>query len=203
VRFLASVRSLFASRKRGATLASVALIIVLVVGTYAYLKSLPPTAGPRVYIRSSVAEFYLELDKSDYEFGENMTITFYVENTSNKTIEIFKPSISGVAPPHDKYFFTETFGVSGSGLNPYYFHFGYLLEYINGTELVRKWNGELQTPYDLYVMPGGYIKQTIIHGPLMATLYPGTYRIRAHFGYIKQESVSIDLETPEIIFAVR
>jgi hypothetical protein len=199
-----SFRSLFTSRKRRAALTSAALVIVLVVGTYAYLKFLPPAAGPRVYVRTSVAEFYLELDKSDYQLGENITITFYVENTSNKTIEIFKPTLGGFEPPFDKYFSTETYGVSGSGLNPYYFHFGYLIEHINGTEFARWWRGEFQMSYSLYIEPGGYIKQTIIYGPIMGpTLYPSTYRIRAHFGNIAQESVSIDLETPEIIFTVK
>lgn len=202
---MVSLRSLFASRKHTAALISAALIIVLVVGTYAYLKSLPPTGGPRVYVKTSVAEFYLELDKSDYQFGENMTITFYVENTSNKTVEIYKPTLGGFEPSFDKYFSTETYGVSSySGLNPYYFHFGYLIEYINGTEFARWWRGEFQMSYSLYIESGGYIKQIIIYGPLMGpTLFPGTYRIRAHFEYIKQESVSIDLETPEIIFTVR
>jgi hypothetical protein len=191
---------------RRAALVSAALILVLAVGTYAYLKSLPPAAGPRVYVRSSVAEFYLELDKSDYQFRENITITFYVNNTSNKTIEIFKPSIDGgFQPPDDKYLSTDIYGVSGSrGLAPpYYFHFGFIIEYANGTNFDRHWWGELQMSYNLYIEPGGYIKQAVTAYGSLVPLYPATYRIRAHFGNIAQESVSIDLETPEIIFTVR
>jgi len=198
-----SLRSLFASRKHTAALISAALIIVLVVGTYAYLKSLPPAAGPRVYVRSSVAEFYLELDKSDYQFGENITITFYVENTSNETIEIYKGYIDGFAPPFDKYFSTDIYGVSGSGLNPYYFHFGYVIEYINGTEFENHLHGCIPATYRLFIEPEGYIKQRMTAFGSLIPLYPGTYRIRAYFGGVKQESVGIDLGTPEIIFTVR
>jgi hypothetical protein len=189
---------------RRAALVSTALIIVLVVGTYAYLKSLPPTSGPRVYVKTSVAEFYLELDKSEYQFGENITITFYVENTGNKTIEMYKGSIEGFAPPFDKYLSTETHGVSGGvGLNPYYFHFGYVIEYINGTEFDDHWDGWIQTAYRLYIEPGGYIKQTITMYGNVSRLYPSTYEIKAKFGNVEHESVWYVLETPTMIFTVR
>jgi hypothetical protein len=198
-----SLKSLFTSHKRRVALISAALILVLAVSTYGYLRSLPPTAGPRVYVRSSVAEFYLELDKSDYQFGENITITFYVENTSNKTLEVYKSSIEGFDPPFDKYLSTETYGVSGGvGLNPYYFHFGFIIEYINGTEFSDHRHGWIQSAYMLFIEPEGYIKQVVTAYGSLVPIYPDTYRIRAYFGGVMQESVGIDLGTPEIIFTI-
>jgi len=178
--------------------------MVLVVGTYAYLKSLPPASGPRVYVKTPFAEFYLELDKSEYQFGENITITFCVENTSNKTIEIYKGYIDGIDPSvFDEYFSTETYGVSGSGLNPYYFHFGYVIEYINGTEFENHLHGMIPATYRLFIEPEGYIKQTMAVFGSLIPLSPSTYRIVAFFSGVMQESVGIDLGTPEIIFTIR
>jgi hypothetical protein len=158
-----------------------------------------------VYVKSSVAEFYLELDKSEYLFGENITITFYVNNTSNKTIEIYKGYIDGIDPSvFDEYFSTETHGVSdGIGLNPYYFHFGYIIEYINGTEFENHLHGMITATYRLFIEPEGYIKQTMAIFGRLIPLSPSTYRIVAFFSGVMQESVGIDLGTPEIIFTIR
>lgn len=88
VSLVVSFRSLFASRMRRAALVSAALIIVLVVGTYAYLQSLPPAAGPRVSLVSPPLEFSMELDKAEFQQGENVTVRLYLKNVSNETIEV-------------------------------------------------------------------------------------------------------------------
>jgi len=83
-----SFRSLFASRKHRAALISAALILVLAVSTYAYLRSLPPAAGPRVSLVSPPLEFSMELDKAEFQQGENVTVRLYLKNVSNETIEV-------------------------------------------------------------------------------------------------------------------
>lgn len=201
VSLVVSFRSLFASRMRRAALVSTALIIVLVVGTYAYLKSLPPTSGPRAYVKTSFAEFYLELDKSEYQFGENMTITFYVNNTSNKTIEILKGSMDDIPHELEEYFSTEAYGVSSPTVDLNLFlHFGFVIEYINGTVFENHLQGWIQTAYRLSIESGGYLKQTT---SAFGRLPSSTYRIKAEFANVEHESVWYGLETPTLVFTVR
>jgi hypothetical protein len=69
-------------------LISVALIVVLVVGTYAYLQSLPPAAGPRVSLLSPPLEFSMELDKAEFQQGENVTVKLAMKNTGSEEITL-------------------------------------------------------------------------------------------------------------------
>lgn len=85
---MVSVRSLFASSKRRAALVSAALILVLAVGTYAYLQSLPPAAGPKVSLVSQPLEFSMELDKAEFQQGENVTVKLAMENTGSEEITL-------------------------------------------------------------------------------------------------------------------
>jgi hypothetical protein len=54
----------------------------------------------------------------------------------------------------------------------------------------------------LFIEPEGYIKQVVTAYGSLVPIYPDTYRIRAYFGGVMQESVGIDLGTPEIIFTI-
>jgi hypothetical protein len=69
-------------------LVSAALIIVLVVGTYAYLQSLPPAVGPRVSLLSPPLEFSMELDKAEFQQGENVTVKLAMKNTGSEEITL-------------------------------------------------------------------------------------------------------------------
>jgi len=84
----ASFKSLFTSRKHKAALVSTALILVLAVGTHAYLQSLPPAAGPRVSLLSPPLEFSMELDKAEFQQGENVTVTLSMKNTGSEEITL-------------------------------------------------------------------------------------------------------------------
>lgn len=159
VGLVVSFSSLFASRKRRAALVSAALITVLVVGTYAYLQSLPRAAGPKVTLTSPPIEFSTEVDKAGYQYGENITITFLLRNTSNDTITITKPTMWVIVPglfpiPTESYLASPEKGVRG------YFHFGFSITHQNGTEIWKQYSGLYQTIYTIYIEPAGYVKQT-------------------------------------------
>lgn len=82
-----SKRSFFPHFRRTLLLVSV-LIVALVVATFAYLTSLPPRIGPRASIVSGAIEFSIEMDKTDFQQDENITVTLSLTNTSNKTITL-------------------------------------------------------------------------------------------------------------------
>lgn len=84
----ASFRSLFASRRHRAVLVSVALILVLAVSTYAYVRSLLPAVGPRVSLVSPPLEFSMELDKAEFQQGENVTVTLSMKNMGSEEIRL-------------------------------------------------------------------------------------------------------------------
>ena len=88
VSLVVSFRSLFASRRHRAVLVSVALILVLAVSTYAYLRSLPPAVGPRVSLVTPPLEFSMEFDKAEFQQGENVTVTLAMKNTDSKEITL-------------------------------------------------------------------------------------------------------------------
>ena len=87
-------------------------LLVVVVGSpimaYAYSKLSQPTAGPKVFITSSPLIFSMELQKANFQYGENITIKFRLENIGNKTITIRR-----VDPPcwHFGYMETSYYGV--------------------------------------------------------------------------------------------
>jgi len=82
-----SRRLIFPHPKRVLLLGSI-LIVALVVATFAYLTSLPPRIGPQASIVSSPIEFSIEMEKTDFQQGENINVTLSLTNTSNKTITL-------------------------------------------------------------------------------------------------------------------
>ena len=67
---------------------SVVLILAVVSGVaaYAYLQLLKPQAGPRATITSPPIEFSMEMDKTEFTQGENVTIRLSLKNIGNETI---------------------------------------------------------------------------------------------------------------------
>jgi hypothetical protein len=139
-------------------LISAALILVLAVSTYAYLRSLP-LAGPKVTLTSPPIEFSTELDKTGYQYGENITISFLLRNISNNTITITKPTMWNIVPslfpiPTESYLASPETRVRG------YFHFGFSITHQNGTEIWNQYSGLYQATYAIHIDPTGYVKQT-------------------------------------------
>jgi len=82
-----SKRSIFPHFRRTLLLVSV-LIVALVAATFAYLTSLPPSIGPRASIISDPVEFSIEMDKTDFEKDENVSVRVSLKNISNRTVTL-------------------------------------------------------------------------------------------------------------------
>jgi len=189
----------------------VVIAVGLVVGgTYAYYWFSQPPAGPKVSIMSDPLEFSMELDKSDYQYGGNITIKFRLENIGNESITIMRS-----APPGwpTQYMRTSYFGVE---TDPYYlnkeFFFGFRITHLNGTEIYEQVQGVLQYSFDFRMSPGGWIEQTITYdyystewaGMGNSYLLPrDTYRVRGVFRHSVNNSPLYTLETPAIAFVIR
>ena len=154
------VKWLASNRARTVFLVSV-LIAASVLSVYAYLSSLTPQGGPRATVVSPPVEFWMELDKTEYAYGENMTITFCLENISNETITVFKGSIWPFDPMWTDMLYTEAEGVGGY-VNDV-FHFRFSVAFANGTEIFKWSTGPLPEAYSLVFEPGGYVKQRFIY----------------------------------------
>jgi hypothetical protein len=83
-----SKRSILLHPKRVLLLASVLVSILIVVGAYAYYAGLETKAGPRVSVLSPPLEFWIQLDKTTFLQGENVSMLVGLKNTGNETIDI-------------------------------------------------------------------------------------------------------------------
>lgn len=163
----------------------------------------------------------MSLDKTTYELDDNMTMTFYLRNTSNETITVGEPSIKVVSPTDAAIILaTKSEGVNTSynivGDNPLggEFPFSFTLVASNGT-VVDKYPGGLSTAttIDIFFEPGASLNQTLyvnlteysaIHtSPIGYPLQKGAYQISAAFYGWFNDDGPYTLETPSITFTVR
>jgi hypothetical protein len=200
--------SLLGSRPRKVGLLAAVLVIVLVVSSYAYMASLQTQEGPRVTITSPPVEFSIELDKTEYQFGENVTIIFCLKNISNQTIIVGKPYWWPIDPSYN-ILATDSCGANISGGAPVshllnnLFHFGLSIISQNGTEVFNESTGIFPTTYDIIIEPNGYVKQTLIWNNNWKLLPKDTYQIRGIQDCGILGLGSIILETPTITFTIR
>jgi hypothetical protein len=184
----------------------------LAVGVYAYFKSLSPLEGPRASITSPPVELSIELDKTEYSVGENLTLTFCLTNIGNETIRLkwgYQSPISSSDPyvPTS----TEDYGVITSDERARFivsntFHFAFTFAYDNGTVLLQHLKGVLPAIYYFDLEPNGYVKQTLvfIHDYGDQPFFPeGTFTIRGMLYHVGVADQSVTLETPSISFTVR
>ena len=205
-------KGLFASRLKKVFFLVAVFVVALAAGVYAYWMSLPPAEGPRVTITSPPLEFSLELDKTEYQYGENITIRLCLKNVSNETIKVTKRNLWPIYP--DLFDIpTEAEGATPEPVVSGNCHFGFSITNQNGTEIFKEYEGHIPATYDFYIEPNGYIKQTWIWynlwegSPVIQTLPKGTYQIRGIFGGAMVESSTLDrsimLETPTITFTIK
>jgi len=189
-----------ANRRKAVTLVSV-LIAASALSVYAWLSSLTPQGGPRVAIVSPPLEFWMELDKTEYAYGENVTIAFRLKNISNETITVSKSSMDLLPPA---FISTEASGANGSYLGP--FHFGLSITDSNGTVIYERFEGPYAATYRFTVEPDGYVRQIFFwkHYDWLASPLPkGTYQIRGIFyGSCIPGFLTSALVTPSIAFIV-
>jgi len=101
---MTSLRRLLASRTRKAILLSALIAVTLGTAAYAYVASLPPHVGPRAAITSSPVEFATELERAEFQQGENMTIKISLKNIGNRTITAKWPAYYSVGDGRIMYF---------------------------------------------------------------------------------------------------
>jgi len=85
---------LFLRNPRRTVLLVAILVVILVSSIYAYYWSVSPKEGPRVSVLSPPLELWLQLDKTTYVQGENISVSVGVKNTSNETITVTWTSYS-------------------------------------------------------------------------------------------------------------
>lgn len=74
----------------------VAIVVVIVAASaFAYWLSPPHMSGPKASTVSSLLEFAIELDKAEFQQGENVTVRLSLKNISNETITVTWPQWSG------------------------------------------------------------------------------------------------------------
>jgi len=204
-----SFGGIVASNHGKAAFLVIIMVVSLAAGVYAYISSLSPQGGPRATITSPPLEFSMELDKAEYEYGKNVTITFCLKNTSNQTITVTKSQMHAASPYN--ILMTEADGAStppenSEHLLSHLFHFDFSIKASNGTD-VYQWSLSrfaFAATYDIVFEPYGYLKQTLVwdydygHGNL--PLAKGTYQTRSILDnfVIQYGPGPLTLETPSI-----
>ena len=190
-----SFKNLLNSRFKKAAITAILLIAIFSIGTYAYLASLPPQEGPKVTVTSSPLQFSMQLDKTDYSLGENISITISLKNIGSENVTIKWPS------------YREFYGV--------FWYFDFIIMDQNGTK-IDQWG-------DVYGLLEAVLKRTLAPGDQLTTVYTwtqrisytavqvpkGIYSIKAlsrEFGLAignqTMASLPISLETPTITFTI-
>jgi hypothetical protein len=202
-----SLKALFESRLRKMLITVLVIVTVLGAGVYGYLASLPSTTGPSVTLTSPPIELSMTLDKTQYSFAENMTISFHLRNISNETVILTKTSWRAAAPGE---IVTKAEGVTTypENLLTVLIHFGILMYSSNGTVIAGFVEGSDQANYDIILQPNGSLNQTIfanfaytVNESGRMECAPGAYGISAVF---KASTISAGytLETPSITFTL-
>jgi hypothetical protein len=216
-----SIRELFASRSRRIIVATVIIIALLCAGAYAYLASLPSQMGPMVTLTSSPFELSMMLDKTQYSLTENMSITFYLRNISNKTITVEIGDLIGAYPNTIVYRVLgsaegvdTTFPVpSGENIFNGLVPFDYTLWLSNGSVLDEfPYGVHFNEAYSLIFQPNASLNQTLYinleeytpnHLSLIGrSLQKGTYQITGAFIGSLDYKVDSTWQTPSISFTI-
>jgi len=200
-----SLGGLFASRLRKILVATVIIIALLGASAYAYWASLSSPTGPSVTLTSPPLELSMTLDKTQYSFTENMTISFCLRNISNETVTLTRPDMME-APPGSV--ITAAEGVTilpSQNLLTDLYHFGIILYSSNGTVILRDVVGPLKATYDIILQPNASLNQTEFdnfgstldeNGKVVQSA-PGAYGISAVL-----RMGQFELDTPSITFTL-
>jgi len=175
---------------------SLVLIVVIasVVAVHAYWRLSSPQAGPRVSVTSLPLEFSMELNKAEFQPGENVTIKLSLKNIGNKTITLSW---------YEYYAYYDAL---------MYFDF-YIID-ANGT-LVYQWTKD-------HAALLAVLKRTLSPGEQLTSVYPwyqlngypneaqvpaGTYTVRGSTRKVgltvEDQTAAITLETPTITFIIK
>jgi hypothetical protein len=188
-----SFRGLFASRPRRILVITLLVIVVLCAGTYAYWTFLPPQQGPRAATLSSPLELSIQLDKCEYQQGENVTITISLKNVGNETITVSWPSYS-CSDGVDMYFDFIVMDGNGTKVSQWYYGRGLLASVLTRTLDP----GQQLTNVYTWMQDTGW--------PDFAQVPKGTYSVKGlSRGFdltVGTQLTSMELETPTITFII-
>jgi hypothetical protein len=152
----------------------------------------------------------MSLDKTQYSFSENMTISFYLRNISNETVTLVRPD-QWPAPPGSVITAADGITILPPNLLTGLYHFGLILYSSNGTMIERDVAGPLDAMYDIVLQPNASLNQTVLDnfaGPVqdvngrITQLEPGAYGIS---GVLRASLSDYELqtwETPSITFTL-
>jgi len=181
------------------------IVLGLTVGVFAYSRFSLSPAGPRASVTSQPLKFSMELGKAEFQYGENITIKFRLENIGNETITINRWNPPGWPSGYKETSYSKVHGFDGL-FGEEEFHFGFRITYPNGTEIYEYTDGMLDYVYSFRMDSGGWIEQNIIldyYSIELAKIYNpyqlarGIYQIRGVF-----KNGPHTLETPSITFAI-
>jgi hypothetical protein len=198
------VGDLNASHRRRAGLLIALVIVAVAASVYAYLSSMPSVGSSRVSsLTSGPVRLSIELNKTEFQQGENFTASFVLENIGNKNLTIVVADMLMYQPKPP----------------PMLFDFDIVAE--NGTTLYTLSYDRVIFPvfYKYTITPGEnltqiYVWDQVIPDPAGKTmgfkLASGLYSVRGIApprragGLIETDSESwASLETPLIAFVVR
>lgn len=180
----------------------VVVVVGLVAAVYAYSRLSQTTAGPRVSVTSPPLEFSMELGKAEFQYGENITIKYRLENIGNETITIKRVNPPGWPSEYKETSYFNVYAQDEWKLRE--FHFGFRIMDTNGTEDYDMSGGILDYVYDLRIDPGGWIEQTItwdyysLYHTLPLSL--GTYQIKGVFRHRLNGGALYTLETSNNVY---
>jgi len=199
-----SFRSLSASRRRIAALLITLVIVLVAASAYGYFLSLSSVGGTRVSsLILQPLRLSMELNKTEFQQGENITIKFLMENIGKKnlTIVVFDSLMYQERKP------------------PILFDFDIVAENSTTVYNFSKDHVVFPTVYEYTIMPGENLTQTYIwdqtipdySGKTMGfRLSSGSYSVRGITpprwagGLIETDSESwASLETSPIAFVIR
>jgi len=81
-------KSFFKHSRKMILIVTILVIILVSSSIYAYYWSLPPHVGPRVTLVSPPLEFSLQLEKTTFVTGENISVSISLRNISNQTVTL-------------------------------------------------------------------------------------------------------------------
>jgi hypothetical protein len=88
-------RSLLAKHPLRVALLVTIVVAMVATSAFAYLLSPRYAGGPRASTVSPPLEFAIELDKDEFQLGENVTVRLSMKNIGNNTITLFWPNHYG------------------------------------------------------------------------------------------------------------
>lgn len=184
----------FLSHPKKAIFLILLIAVALVASVYAYLEFFSPSAGPRVSIISYPLELSMELNKTKFQQGEDITIRLSLKNIGNETIVVYWGDFYGYM---DAVMYFDFYIMDANNTQVYQWtrdHAGLpsvLEETLNPDEQlvsVYIWNQKTRYPHRTQVPKGTYTVK-------------GFSRI---MGLIVQDQTSvITLETPTITFTIK